>query len=74
MTRITFPYLAFITLVTLHTGTLNAHGFFSMGAFAPVSLNLFVMGFLALAFRFPDAGVAASWGVAALGGWPNSSC
>src|SRR5271168_225724 len=24
MTRITFPYLAFITLVTLHTGTLNA--------------------------------------------------
>jgi putative peptidoglycan lipid II flippase len=67
MTRITFPYLAFITLATLHTGTLNAHGFFSMGAFAPVVLNLFVMGFLALAFLFPDAGVAASWGVAASG-------
>lgn len=67
MTRITFPYLAFITLATLHTGTLNAHGFFSVGAFAPVVLNLFVMAFLALAFLFPDAGVAASWGVAASG-------
>ncbi len=67
MTRITFPYLAFITLATLHTGTLNAHGFFSVGAFAPVVLNIFVMGFLAFAFLFPDAGVAASWGVAASG-------
>ena len=67
MTRITFPYLAFITLVTLHTGTLNAHGFFSVGAFAPVVLNLFVMAFLAVAFLFPDAGVAASWGVTASG-------
>jgi putative peptidoglycan lipid II flippase len=67
MTRITFPYLAFITLATLHTGTLNAHGYFSVGAFAPVVLNLFVMAFLAVAFLFPDAGVAASWGVAASG-------
>ncbi len=67
MTRITFPYLAFITLATLHTGTLNAHGFFSAGAFAPVLLNLFIMAFLALAFLFPNAGVAASWGVAASG-------
>ncbi len=67
MTRITFPYLAFVTLATLHTGTLNAHGFFSVGAFAPVVLNLFVMGFLAVAFLFPDAGVAASWGVVVSG-------
>jgi putative peptidoglycan lipid II flippase len=67
MTRITFPYLGFITLATLHTGTLNAHGYFSVGAFAPVVLNLFVMAFLAVAFLFPDAGIAASWGVAASG-------
>ncbi len=67
MTRVTFPYLAFITLVTLHTGTLNAHGFFGVAAFAPVLLNLFMMAFLALAFLFPDAGLAASWGVAASG-------
>ena len=63
MTRITFPYLAFITLATLHSGTLNAHGYFSAAAFAPVLLNLFVAGFLAVAFLFPNAGVAACWGV-----------
>jgi putative peptidoglycan lipid II flippase len=63
MTRITFPYLAFITIATLHTGTLNAHGFFAVGAFAPVLLNLFIMGFLSIAFWFPNAGIAASWGV-----------
>jgi putative peptidoglycan lipid II flippase len=67
MTRITFPYLAFVTLATLHTGTLNAHGYFSVAAFAPVLLNLFVMGFLAVAFLFPNAGVAASWGIAVSG-------
>jgi putative peptidoglycan lipid II flippase len=67
MTRVTFPYLAFITLATLHTATLNAHGFFGMGAFAPVLLNLFVMAFLAVAFLFPNAGLAASWGVCVSG-------
>ncbi len=67
MTRITFPYLALITLATLHGGTLNAHGYFAVSAFAPVLLNLFIMGFLAIAFLFPNAGVAASWGVLASG-------
>ncbi len=67
MTRITFPYLALITIATLHSGTLNAHGYFAVAAFAPVLLNLFVMGFLALAFLFPNAGAAASWGVLASG-------
>ena len=33
MTRITFPYLLFITLVTLHSGTLNAHGSFRRRGF-----------------------------------------
>jgi putative peptidoglycan lipid II flippase len=63
MTRITFPYLAFVTIATLHTGTLNAHGFFAIGAFAPVLLNIFIIGFLAVAFLFPNPGIAASWGV-----------
>jgi putative peptidoglycan lipid II flippase len=67
MTRITFPYLGFITIATLTSGTLNAHGFFAVAAFAPVLLNLFVMGFLAVAFLFPNAGIAASWGVLASG-------
>ncbi|MBI1866846.1 MAG: murein biosynthesis integral membrane protein MurJ [Methylocystis sp.] len=63
MTRITFPYLLCMTLVTLHQGTLNANGRFAAAAFAPNLLNLSVMAALALAFLFPDAGVAASWGV-----------
>src|SRR5260370_5662605 len=67
MTRITFPYLLFITLVTLHSGTLNAHGRFAVAAFAPVLLNLSIIGFLGVAFLFPNAGEAASWGVVASG-------
>jgi putative peptidoglycan lipid II flippase len=63
MTRITFPYLLFITLVTLHSGTLNAHGRFVAAAFAPVLLNVAIIGFLSVAFLFPNAGEAASWGV-----------
>ena len=63
MTYITFPYLGLITIATLHSGTLNAHGYFAVAAFAPVLLNLFIMGFLALSFAFPNAGYAASWGV-----------
>jgi len=63
MTRITFPYLLFITLVTLHSGTLNANGRFAAAAFAPVLLNLAIIGFLGVAFLFPNAGEAASWGV-----------
>ena len=67
MTRITFPYLFFITLVTLHSGTLNAHGRFAVAAFAPVLLNLSMLAFLAVAFLFPNAGEAASWGVVVSG-------
>jgi putative peptidoglycan lipid II flippase len=67
MTRITFPYLLFITLVTLHSGTLNAHGRFAVAAFAPVLLNLAIIAFLSVAFLFPNAGEAASWGVVVSG-------
>ena len=67
MTRITFPYLMFITLVTLHSGTLNAHGRFAAAAFAPVLLNVAIVGFLSVAFLFPNAGEAASWGVVVSG-------
>ncbi|WP_158816454.1 murein biosynthesis integral membrane protein MurJ [Methylocapsa sp. S129] len=67
MTRITFPYLMFITLVTLHSGTLNAHGRFAIAAFAPVLLNVAIIGFLSVAFLFPNAGEAASWGVVVSG-------
>jgi putative peptidoglycan lipid II flippase len=63
LTRITFPYLLFMTLFALHMGTLNAHGRFALPAFAPNLMNLTVMAALALAFLFPNAGYAAAWGV-----------
>ena len=63
MTRIMFPYLFCMVLVTLQSGTLNAHRRFAAAAFAPVLLNAFIMAFLAVAWIFPDAGIAASVGV-----------
>jgi putative peptidoglycan lipid II flippase len=67
LTRITFPYLLCVTLVTLFSGTLNAHRHFAAAAFAPVLLNLAMVGALACAFLFPSAGYAAASGVALAG-------
>ena len=67
MTRITFPYLLCITLVTLQSGTLNANRRFVAAAFNPIVLNVVMIGFLAVAFLFPDAGVAASVGILVAG-------
>jgi putative peptidoglycan lipid II flippase len=67
LTRITFPYLLFITLVTLQSGTLNAHGRFAAAAFAPVLMNLSMIVFLGMAFLFVNAGMAASWGLTVSG-------
>lgn len=67
MTRITFPYLALIVLVTLHSATLNANRQFAAAAAAPVLLNITMIGFLLAAFAFPNAGLAASYGVLASG-------
>src|ERR1700729_3365686 len=63
LTRITFPYLLLITLVTLWSGILNAMHRFAAAAAAPILLNVTMMGTLALAFWFPSAGHAAAWGV-----------
>ena len=67
MTRITFPYLFCMVLVTLQSGTLNAHRRFAAAAFAPVLLNVFMVGFLLAGWLFPDAGIAASVGVTVSG-------
>lgn len=67
LTRITFPYLLFITLVTILSAVLNAHEKFAAAAAAPVLLNVSIVAALALAFLFPSAGHAAAWGVAAAG-------
>jgi putative peptidoglycan lipid II flippase len=63
LTRITFPYLLLITLVTLWGGILNALHRFAAAAAAPILLNFSMMATLALAFYFPGAGYAAAWGV-----------
>jgi putative peptidoglycan lipid II flippase len=67
LTRITFPYLLFIVLVTVLSGLLNAHERFAAAAGAPILLNVCLIGALALAFLFPTAGHAAAWGVALAG-------
>lgn len=63
LTRITFPYLLLVTLVTLYGGMLNVLQRFASAAAAPVFLNLSMMGALALAAFFPTVGHAAAWGV-----------
>jgi putative peptidoglycan lipid II flippase len=63
LTRITFPYLLLITLVTLYGGMLNVMHRFASAAAAPIFLNLSMMATLALAALFPGAGYAAAWGV-----------
>lgn len=67
LTRITFPYLLFMTLVTLLSGVLNAHRRFAAAAGAPVLLNAAMLVALALAFLFPNAAYAAAWGVTVSG-------
>lgn len=63
LTRITFPYLLLITLVTLYGGMLNVMHRFASAAAAPIFLNIAMMATLALAALFPSAGQAAAWGV-----------
>lgn len=67
LTRITFPYLLFVTLVTLFSAVLNAHDRFAAAAGAPILLNVSLIAGLALAAFFPTAGHAAAWAVAVAG-------
>jgi putative peptidoglycan lipid II flippase len=67
ITRITFPYLLLITLVTLWSGVLNAGGHYAAAAAAPVLLNLALIVFVLVAFMFPTPAHAAGWGVFAAG-------
>ncbi|HWK46766.1 MAG TPA: murein biosynthesis integral membrane protein MurJ [Stellaceae bacterium] len=54
LTRITFPYLLFISLVTLLGGVLNSFGKFAAAAATPVLLNLFLIGGLLLGCHIGD--------------------
>lgn len=63
LTRITFPYLFLISLVTLISGALNAENRFASAAAAPVLLNLAILAALGVAWAFPSAAHAAAWGI-----------
>ena len=63
LTRITFPYLLLMTLVTLYSGILNSIGRFATAAAVPILLNLTMVVTLLAAAFFPTAGHAAAWGV-----------
>ncbi len=68
LTRITFPYLVFVSVVSLMGGVLNSLGRFAGQAAAPVLLNLMLIGAL-LVFRdsLESNGHALAWGVFAAG-------
>jgi putative peptidoglycan lipid II flippase len=63
LTRITFPYLLLITMVTLYGGMLNVMHRYASAAAASIFLNISMMATLALAAFFPTVGHAAAWGV-----------
>ena len=71
MSRIMFPYIAFIAVFALHQGTLNANNVWGAPASAPAAANVCMIAFLAFAAFFPrlSPGVAsmASWGFLASG-------
>lgn len=63
LTRITFPYLLLVSMVTFYGGILNALSRFAAAAAASILLNVAMIGTLAVAVYFPTPGHAAAWGV-----------
>jgi putative peptidoglycan lipid II flippase len=63
--RIMFPYILFVSLVSLAGGVLNTYRRFAIPAFTPVLLNLAVIGAAVfMAPHFDPPIVALAWGVA----------
>ena len=68
LTRITFVYILFISLVALYAGVLNSFGRFAAAAASPVVLNLCMIGALGFSLLgFGSPAYALAWGVAAAG-------
>ncbi len=67
LTRITFPYLFCIAIVTQLSSMLNAANKFRAAAAAPILLNLSMIAALACAQFFPSAAHAVAYGVLAAG-------
>jgi putative peptidoglycan lipid II flippase len=68
LTRITFPYLLFISLVSQLGGILNSLGRFAAAAATPILLNVsLIAAIVALTPVLETAGHALAWGVFAAG-------
>ena len=63
LNRIMFPYLALVSLSALAMGVLNSFHKFAAPAFAPVMLNLSVIGFSLFAGLFSEPAVVLAIGV-----------
>jgi putative peptidoglycan lipid II flippase len=64
LTRITFPYITFISLVALSAGILNTWSRFSVPAFTPVLLSVaMILGATVLSHYFDPPVLALAWGV-----------
>jgi len=64
MLRITFPYIAFISMVALAAGVLNTWSRFAVPAFTPVLLNVsFIVGAAFFAERFDPPVLVLAWAV-----------
>ena len=64
LSRITFPYLFFISLVSLYTGVLNSFNKFAAGSAAPILLNLtFIVFIFCFEEIFKTKGHMLSWAV-----------
>lgn len=67
-TRLTFPYLLFISLVSLLGGVLNSLQRFAAVAATPILLNICLITAITVGAEFtPTPGHALSWGVAVAG-------
>ena len=63
LNRIIFPYILFISLSALAMGMLNSFNRFAAPAFAPVLLNLCIIGFSFATDLFPEPEMALALGV-----------
>tara|TARA_A100001234_G_scaffold125496_1_gene110032 strand:- start:1690 stop:3219 length:1530 start_codon:yes stop_codon:yes gene_type:complete len=68
LTRITFPFLLFISLASFFSAILNSHNKFAVAAAAPIILNLILISIIFLAKKSSDELVVyLSYGVSAAG-------
>ena len=68
LTRITFPYLLFISLASLMAGVLNSLSRFAAAAATPILLNICLIGAVTLLARHtPTPSHALAWGVSIAG-------